>query len=148
MSSFADISICQRSFTIEKQTIADILKCKRWITTVKCLLSLNVLLIWASGGPPAGAYPTRPPPWPPPKARQLPYYPFPSRVCRTPALAHALPHELRNPSGVQGFRSVLVRMTVLTLGARSSAAFNGAPTGITTRAPVFDCRRRIRECTC
>ena len=27
--------------------------------------------------------------------------------------------------------------------AASSAAFSGAPTGIVTRAPVFDCRNRI-----
>jgi hypothetical protein len=29
-------------------------------------------------------------------------------------------------------------MMVLTFGAASSLAFSGAPTGMTTRAPVFD----------
>src|SRR5215469_3770371 len=54
--------------------------------------------------------------------------------------AQALRHDDRKPSSVHDFLSVLVKMTVLlfVFAASSRAIFNGAPTGITTRAPVFD----------
>ena len=63
----------------------------------------------------------------------------------TPALRHPFRHEARKPSDVHGFRSVDVRI----IGPRfvfvisSSAVFKGAPTGMDTRAPVFDWRNRI-----
>lgn len=59
------------------------------------------------------------------------------------ARLHALRHEARKPSGVQGFPSAVVRMIVLRFEAASSTALSGAPTGITTRAPVFDCLIRM-----
>ena len=61
----------------------------------------------------------------------------------TPAALHALPHDARKPSDVYGLPSLLVRMIVLRFVVASSAAFSGAPTGMTTRAPVFFCRRRM-----
>ena len=38
----------------------------------------------------------------------------------------------------------LIVSIVLTFVALSKAIFNGVPTGIETRAPVFDCLSRIR----
>jgi hypothetical protein len=52
---------------------------------------------------------------------------------------HALPHDARKPSEVHGLLSLLVRMIVLRFGAASSAALSGAPTFMTTRAPVLPC---------
>jgi hypothetical protein len=61
-----------------------------------------------------------------------------------PTFAHALRHDARKPSGVHGRLSVELRMIGPCFVAASSAALSGAPTGMTTRAPVFDCRSRIR----
>src|SRR5258705_9875667 len=60
-----------------------------------------------------------------------------------PAAAQAFRHDDLKPSEVQGILSVLVRIRVLRLGVASSAAFRGAPTGITTRAFVLPWRKRI-----
>lgn len=60
-----------------------------------------------------------------------------------PASAQALRHDDRKPSEVHGDPPELVRMMVLRFFASSSATLSGAPTGMTTRVPVFDCRRRM-----
>jgi len=51
-----------------------------------------------------------------------------------PALAHALRHDARKPSGVEGFPSIVVRIIVLRFAALSNTVLSGAPTGITTRS--------------
>src|SRR5262245_48293316 len=60
-----------------------------------------------------------------------------------PAALQAMRQLARNPPDVHGLPALLVRMIVLRFAAASSAALSGAPTGITTRAPVFDCRSRM-----
>ena len=60
-----------------------------------------------------------------------------------PTALHALPHDARNPSDVHGLPSLLVKMMVEHFGVASSAALSGAPTLITTRAPVLDWRSRM-----
>src|SRR5438270_12565371 len=60
-----------------------------------------------------------------------------------PALMHALPQLARMPSGVHGRPSLVSRMIGLFLGVASSMAFSGPPARISTRAPVFDWRKRI-----
>ena len=57
----------------------------------------------------------------------------------TPTALHALPHDARKPSEVHGLLSLLVRIIVLRFGEASSAALSGAPTFITTRAPLLPC---------
>src|SRR4029453_9775135 len=59
----------------------------------------------------------------------------------TPAAAHALRHDDRNPSAVHGLPSELTRISgpFFDLAAASRADLSGAPTGITTRTPPFDC---------
>jgi hypothetical protein len=56
-----------------------------------------------------------------------------------PARLHAFRHEVRKPSGVQGFPSVVVRIMVLRFTAASRVLLSGAPTGMTTRTLPFDC---------
>ena len=46
----------------------------------------------------------------------------------------------RKPLSVHGLPALFVRMIGERLGAVSSAALIGDATGMTTRAPVFDCR--------
>jgi len=58
----------------------------------------------------------------------------------TPALVQALRQDARNPADVQGLPSAVVKMIVLRLSVASKAALRGAPTGMTTLLPVFDCR--------
>lgn len=71
----------------------------------------------------------------------------PRRSCNVsptmPAAAPALRQLDQNPSAVQGFRAVLVKITVLRFGVTSSMVLSGVPTGMTTRAPVFDWRSRM-----
>ena len=56
-----------------------------------------------------------------------------------PARLHAFRHEVRKPSGVQGFPSVVVGIMVLRFTAASRVLLSGAPTGMTTRTLPFDC---------
>lgn len=56
-----------------------------------------------------------------------------------PAAAHAFRQEDRNPSGVHGSPSLFNRIGPALPRLASSAAFSGAPRGICTLAPVFDC---------
>jgi hypothetical protein len=60
-----------------------------------------------------------------------------------PAFVRAIDHDARNPCEVHGLPALLVRMIGERFGAASSAALRGAPTGMTTRAPVLDCRSRM-----
>jgi hypothetical protein len=63
---------------------------------------------------------------------------------RTPAAAHALRQDARNPSEVNGLPSLLVRMIGDRFAAESSAALRGVTTRIGgTGLPVLDCRSRI-----
>jgi len=64
----------------------------------------------------------------------------------TPAAAQAMRHEARKPSEVQGLPSLLARMMVERFVAVSNTAFSGAPTGIMTRAPVFDQAISCSQC--
>jgi hypothetical protein len=61
-----------------------------------------------------------------------------------PAAICALRHYARKPSDVHGLPSMVVRMIVDRFGVAPSIALSGAPTLKLTRAPVFDCRSRIR----
>src|SRR5262245_61202129 len=57
-----------------------------------------------------------------------------------PAAAHALPHEVRNPSDVHGLPwelSSTLSCALLPTFAASRAAFSGAPTGMTTRTGLL-----------
>jgi hypothetical protein len=85
----------------------------------------------------------------PAKARRVNAAPRKSWNVRpsTPALAQSLRQEDRKPCSVHALPVEFVRMTVLLLrfAASSRANLRGPPTGIATRAPVFDCLRRIQE---
>ena len=60
------------------------------------------------------------------------------------SLRARLCQDARKPSLVHGRLSLEVRMIGPRLIAESKAAFKGVPTGMETRAPVFDCLNRIR----
>jgi len=60
-----------------------------------------------------------------------------------PAFVRAIDQDARNPCEVPGLPALLVRMIGERFAAASSADLSGAPTGMTTRAPVFDCRNRM-----
>src|SRR5262245_9389953 len=85
----------------------------------------------------------------PAKARRVTEVPRKSWNVRpsTPALAQALRQEDRKPCSVHALPVEFVRMTVLLFRfpASSRASLRGPPTGMETRAPVFDCLRRIQE---
>jgi hypothetical protein len=56
-----------------------------------------------------------------------------------PTALQAFFQEDRKPLAVQGFPSELTKMMGLRFVVLSRAECRGPPTGITTRAPVFDC---------
>src|SRR5262249_55993578 len=60
------------------------------------------------------------------------------------AFGAAVCHAVRNVWLIHGRPRLLVRMIGERLGAASRAALSGAPTGMMTRLPVFDCFNRMR----
>src|SRR5262245_29928116 len=60
-----------------------------------------------------------------------------------PAFLAAVCHAVRNVWLSHGRPRLLVRMIGERLGAASRAALSGAPTGMMTRLPVFDCFNRM-----